>query len=118
MYRGDFKDDERNGQGEMHWTDGTVYSGGWYRGIQHGKGTMKLPDGSMKEGYFQNNIFISDNDGSQISEENPCKSFLSLSPDRSMMKWKTSMKRRISADELRNSSNLSTNNSEQEILPS
>jgi hypothetical protein len=28
------------------------------RGIQHGYGKMLFPDGSEKEGYFENNIFI------------------------------------------------------------
>jgi hypothetical protein len=41
----------------MTWTDGSVYNGDWIRGIQHGKGKMKFPDGSEKEGYFENNVF-------------------------------------------------------------
>lgn len=41
----------------MIFTDGTLYKGNWHRGLQTGKATMTLPDGTMKEGYFSNNIF-------------------------------------------------------------
>jgi hypothetical protein len=44
----------------MKWTDGSNYEGDWVRGIQHGKGKMSFPDGSVKQGDFENNIF---NDG-------------------------------------------------------
>ena len=37
--------DEREGEGEMRWTDGSVYIGQWMRGIQHGWGKMIFPDG-------------------------------------------------------------------------
>jgi hypothetical protein len=42
----------------MIWTDGSSYDGDWFRGIQHGYGTITFPDGSEKEGYFDNNVFI------------------------------------------------------------
>lgn len=42
----------------MTWTDGSSYEGDWFRGIQHGYGTITFPDGSEKEGYFDNNVFI------------------------------------------------------------
>jgi hypothetical protein len=32
-YKGEYKDDERDGFGEMQWTDGSVYIGDWSRGI-------------------------------------------------------------------------------------
>lgn len=42
----------------MFWTDGSAYKGMWFKGIQHGKGRMEFPDGKVKEGLFENNIFI------------------------------------------------------------
>jgi hypothetical protein len=45
----------------MHFIDGTVYKGNWCRGLQTGKATMILPDGTIKEGYFSNNIFYGEN---------------------------------------------------------
>jgi len=41
----------------MRWTDGSGYLGEWDRGIQHGHGKMSYKDGSVKEGYFENNVF-------------------------------------------------------------
>mmetsp|Transcript_32287 Transcript_32287/g.49430 ORF Transcript_32287/g.49430 Transcript_32287/m.49430 type:complete len:96 (+) Transcript_32287:1951-2238(+) len=41
----------------MLWTDGSMYEGEWHKGIQHGYGRMVFPDGSTKEGYFENNVF-------------------------------------------------------------
>lgn len=41
----------------MYWTDGSCYQGEWIRGIQHGYGKMIFPDGTKKEGYFENNVF-------------------------------------------------------------
>jgi len=41
----------------MRWTDGSVYKGEWVRGIQHGKGKMIYPDGSVIEGVFANNVY-------------------------------------------------------------
>lgn len=42
----------------MRWTDGSCYIGEWVRGIQHGYGKIVFPDGTIKEGYFENNIYI------------------------------------------------------------
>lgn len=41
----------------MNWTDGSTYVGEWIRGIQHGFGKMIFPDGTVKDGYFENNIY-------------------------------------------------------------
>jgi len=49
--------DERDGYGEMVWTDGSKYIGEWKNGIQNGYGKMIFPSGVVKEGYFDNNIF-------------------------------------------------------------
>jgi len=42
----------------MFWTDGSIYQGEWKQGIQHGFGKMVFPDGSVKEGRFENNIYV------------------------------------------------------------
>ena len=41
----------------MTWTDGTSYIGEWCHGIQHGHGRMIMPDGTVKEGYFDCNVY-------------------------------------------------------------
>ena len=41
----------------MIWTDGSSYDGEWERGIQHGMGKMSFPDGTEKEGVFQDNVY-------------------------------------------------------------
>lgn len=57
-YKGGYQDDERHGYGEMYWTDGSSYKGMWHKGIQHGKGKMEFPNGVVKDGEFENNIFL------------------------------------------------------------
>jgi len=42
----------------MKWIDGSIYIGEWVRGIQHGYGKMIFIDNSVKEGYFDNNVFV------------------------------------------------------------
>jgi hypothetical protein len=41
----------------MTWTDGTSYIGEWCHGIQHGHGKMIMPDGTVKDGYFDCNVY-------------------------------------------------------------
>ena len=41
----------------MMWTDGSRYEGAWIKGIQHGFGKMIFPDGTVKDGLFENNVF-------------------------------------------------------------
>lgn len=41
----------------MYWTDGSSYQGEWVKGIQHGYGKMLFPDGTKREGYFENNVY-------------------------------------------------------------
>jgi hypothetical protein len=41
----------------MIWTDGSSYQGEWNRGIQHGQGKMIFPNGTVKEGLFELNIY-------------------------------------------------------------
>lgn len=57
VYKGEYFEDERHGQGRMEWTDGSVYEGEWQNGIQHGWGKMIYPNGKVKEGIFEGNIF-------------------------------------------------------------
>ena len=54
---GIYLDDERQGVGEMIWTDGSRYRGLWNAGIQHGVGIMYFTDGSKRAGIFANNVF-------------------------------------------------------------
>ena len=42
----------------MHWADGTTYEGEWVKGVQSGKGKLKLPDGTLKIGIFKDNLII------------------------------------------------------------
>ena len=42
----------------MRWTDGSYYEGQWDAGIQHGVGKMVLPNGVIKEGIFENNVWV------------------------------------------------------------
>jgi hypothetical protein len=56
-YKGEYKEDERDGYGEMRWTDGSIYLGEWSRGIQHGQGKMMFPNGIVKEGLFEMNVY-------------------------------------------------------------
>lgn len=42
----------------MTWTDGSKYIGQWFKGIQHGYGKIIFPDGTFKEGYFDNNAYV------------------------------------------------------------
>lgn len=42
----------------MYWIDGSVYKGDWVKGVQHGLGCLTLPDGTIKEGPFENNVYM------------------------------------------------------------
>jgi len=41
----------------MRWTDGSQYIGQWVKGVQNGFGRITLPDGTCKEGFFQQNVY-------------------------------------------------------------
>lgn len=69
VYVGKYKNDERDGQGEMIWTDGSKYIGEWKNGIQNGYGKMIFPNGVVKEGYFDNNIFKGKEKPEEIDKE-------------------------------------------------
>ena len=36
VYKGNYKEDERHGYGEMYWKDGQLYKGDWKEGKQRG----------------------------------------------------------------------------------
>lgn len=86
MYKGGYKNDEREGFGVMRWTDGSTYEGDWVRGIQHGKGKMSFPDGTIKEGFFENNVYKGENPPiiTKRSPKNrgPLKSLSNVNPDK------------------------------------
>lgn len=42
----------------MKWTDGSIYKGHWVKGVQHGIGIMKFPNGKSRAGFFEKNIFV------------------------------------------------------------
>ena len=42
----------------MYWVDGSKYKGDWEQGVQHGFGEITLPDGKIKKGKFENNVYI------------------------------------------------------------
>ena len=45
-YEGEFKNDECNGQGVLHYPDGKKYEGAWKEGRKHGTGKYIWPNGS------------------------------------------------------------------------
>jgi len=53
----------------MTWTDGSIYKGQWVKGIQHGWGKMSFPNGSVKDGYFENNIFKGETASPKLAHE-------------------------------------------------
>ncbi len=55
-----YKNDLRDGKGQMSWVDGSSYKGAWERGIQHGYGEMRDKEGNRKKGFFFDNIYIGD----------------------------------------------------------
>ena len=54
-YSGEWKNDEWEGFGEEHWSDGANYVGNYIKGRKDGKGKMTFKDGSVYEGQFQQN---------------------------------------------------------------
>jgi MORN repeat len=42
----------------MTWNEGTVYLGNWTHDIQNGYGKLIYPDGSVKEGIYENNVLV------------------------------------------------------------
>ena len=58
IYKGDFKNNKREGQGKLIYPDGYVYSGGFKNNKKEGKGKLDYPNGNGSyAGEFQNNMF-------------------------------------------------------------
>jgi hypothetical protein len=55
-YEGDFVNGVRNGTGELH-EDGVVFTGTWKDDVLHGKGTMKVPNGTIYDGMWNDHHF-------------------------------------------------------------
>jgi hypothetical protein len=55
----------------MTWTDNSYYEGEWVNGIQHGLGKMVLPNGTVKEGYFENNHWVRSRDEQAVAIPRP-----------------------------------------------
>ena len=53
VYKGQFKDDKREGYGVLSWKDGRVYEGEWKQNLQHGQGRMKDTQGQWKSGRWE-----------------------------------------------------------------
>lgn len=47
-----------NGQGDFFWSKGDTYSGMWKDGKMHGPGKLSHANGHVKDGEFENHIFI------------------------------------------------------------
>ena len=54
LYIGQFKDGEKNGKGIVKWTDGSCYEGDFLKGIIHGDGVYKWSDGRIYTGFWIN----------------------------------------------------------------
>jgi hypothetical protein len=79
----------------MTWKDGSYYEGAWENGIQHGQGTMVMPNGKIKEGIFENNVWVrhiddEDNKAQIISGKNVNNGSLSPSYNQLMRSTKAS----------------------------
>jgi len=53
-YKGEFKNDKRDGFGEFFYPDGRIFKGWWKEGVQHGEGTFVLPSGKERNGIWEN----------------------------------------------------------------
>jgi hypothetical protein len=52
VYRGDFRDDRRNGRGVYTWQCGDTYDGEWMDGRMHGAGVTRYANGNVYDGAF------------------------------------------------------------------
>jgi len=56
VYRGDFKNGNREGKGVYTRANGKKYEGDWKNGVQEGKGTFTRPNGDKYVGDFKNDV--------------------------------------------------------------
>ena len=57
IYIGEWKDDEKHGQGTYTYLQGGKYIGGWKKDQKHGQGSLTLSDGDKYIGSFKDNNF-------------------------------------------------------------
>ena len=58
QYKGDFVNDEKDGNGHFNYEDGKYYIGQWSHNLRNGKGTLYYPNRKIeKEGNFINDVF-------------------------------------------------------------
>jgi hypothetical protein len=60
IYEGEWLTNEIHGYGEMKWSNGQKYLGNWSRGNMHGKGKYFYSNGNIYEGDFVNGEFSGD----------------------------------------------------------
>jgi len=53
QYKGEYRDDNRHGQGVMTWEDGGIYEGQWENDREHGKGRMTYLNGDVYDGEWK-----------------------------------------------------------------
>ena len=58
MYEGDFVDDAMSGKGKVLCLNGDVYEGEWRNYQKHGKGTYIYANGTIEDGYWNNDIYV------------------------------------------------------------
>mmetsp|Transcript_26089 Transcript_26089/g.79302 ORF Transcript_26089/g.79302 Transcript_26089/m.79302 type:complete len:944 (+) Transcript_26089:1-2832(+) len=72
-YNGPFDDGQPHGHGICKYADGSVYEGGWVRGLRHGHGTLTLPNmvyvGGFESGHPAGEGTWSYQDGSKYTGE-------------------------------------------------
>ena len=51
-----YRHSQRNGQGKLTYTDGSVYEGKWENGKFHGQGKLTRPDGRVYEGTWEDGM--------------------------------------------------------------
>ena len=56
-YIGKFKNNKFNGKGKMQWKDGYYYDGNFTNNFFHGKGYLRMNNGHIYNGNFQNGVF-------------------------------------------------------------
>lgn len=52
VYKGEFKNGEKDGRGIQRWTEGDVYKGQWLKGKRSGIGRHCWPDGHLYCGQY------------------------------------------------------------------
>ena len=55
---GRFKANLFDGYGRFEYINGSFYEGNFFKGKRHGKGIFKNQEGIVKDGLWENNIFI------------------------------------------------------------